>query len=66
VNIGFGGHRDAFHNTTIKEATESAISEGRANGYDPVPITNHGSGPNANQLKKLTAHHKARPVKDAI
>ena len=56
INLGFGGHRESFHNETIKEFRDKTVKEGRANGLDPVPVTNFGSGPNGSQLKKLEKH----------
>lgn len=66
INLGFGGYREFFHNDTIKGFQDRQVKEGRENGLDPVPITNHGAGPSATQIQKLQEHHLAKPTKEAI
>ena len=37
LGIAFQGGKEYFHGATTKERQTKAISEARANGYDPVP-----------------------------
>ena len=65
VSLGFSGNQEFFHNDTIKGFRDRTISEGRANGIDPEPITNHNAGISGKQLKKLDAHFKSKEKSSA-
>lgn len=66
IGIGFSGHREQFHGTTIKESQDEIIRLGRANGLDPELKTNHGAGLTAGQMAKVTEAVKAKPTKAAL
>lgn len=66
IKIGFGGHRETFHSTTIKESQDEIVRMGRANGLDPELKTNHGAGLTAGQMAKVSSAVKAKPTKAAL
>jgi hypothetical protein len=71
VSIGFGGHREFFHNDTVKAFQERQVAEGRANGLDPIPAWhNTNTGTTAGGMERLKKHHKnlaeSKGTKNAI
>lgn len=59
VNIGFGGHREFFHNDTIKSFQERQVAEAKSNGLNPIPAWhNTNTGTTSGGMKKLQQAHK--------
>ncbi len=59
IRVGFQGGKEYFHEDTEKRRSERAIAEGKAAGFDPVPVHSASTSVSATALKALPAISKS-------